>query len=167
MVLPFPTPEKSLAPNYPKLTQEEPEFYRGQINCNFEQLDAVFEDCMMEARALLSEQGIAEKEEQGLPPRHYPEWDYNNSKYRPDWVSLYESLHPSGKAADIDDHDDQLLIQDSHKAVQELDQKGIFTYCINLDPKADEYVQDIFGQQYTVIDKVERLPEKCRSCLWP
>jgi len=294
----------------------------------------------------------AEKEEQGLPPRHYPEWDYNNNNYRPDWVSLYESLHPSGKAsdidkllskhdalakqlkrlldmlkpqnyvrvryqeegseldldvairslidfksgaqpdprinmshkhndrniavmllldlseslnekaagsnqtilelsqeavaltswaveqlgdefaiagfcsnsrhevryqhikgfaehwddevkgrlaameagystrmgaamrhaahylearkadkklllvltdgepADIDVHDDQLLIQDSHKAVQELDQKGIFTYCINLDPKADEYVQDIFGQQYTVIDKVERLPEK-------
>ena len=65
-----------------------------------------------------------------------------------------------GQPADIDVHDDQLLIQDSHKAVQELDQKGIFTYCINLDPKADEYVQDIFGQQYTVIDKVERLPEK-------
>ena len=294
----------------------------------------------------------AKQEEQGLPPRHYPEWDYNSSSYRPDWVSLYESLHPSGKAsdidkllskhdalakqlkrmldmlkpqnyvrvryqeegseldldvairslidfksgaqpdprinmshkhndrniavmllldlseslnekaagsnqtilelsqeavaltswaveqlgdefaiagfcsnsrhevryqhikgfaehwddevkgrlaameagystrmgaamrhaahylearqadkklllvltdgqpADIDVHDDQLLIQDSHKAVQELDQKGIFTHCINLDPKADEYVQDIFGQQYTVIDKVERLPEK-------
>ena len=65
-----------------------------------------------------------------------------------------------GQPADIDVQDDKLLIQDSHKAVQELDQKGIFTYCINLDPKADEYVQDIFGQQYTVIDKVERLPEK-------
>lgn len=65
-----------------------------------------------------------------------------------------------GEPADIDVHDDELLIQDSRKAVQELDQKGIFTYCINLDPKADEYVQDIFGQQYTVIDKVERLPEK-------
>ncbi len=65
-----------------------------------------------------------------------------------------------GQPADIDVHDDKLLIQDSHKAVQELDQQGIFTYCINLDPKADEYVQDIFGQQYTVIDKVDRLPEK-------
>lgn len=65
-----------------------------------------------------------------------------------------------GEPADIDVHDDQLLIADTRKAVQELDQKGIFTYCINLDPKADEYVQDIFGQQYTVIDKVERLPEK-------
>ena len=44
--------------------------------------------------------------------------------------------------------------------MQELDQDGIYTYCINLDPGADEYVADIFGQQYTVIDNVERLPEK-------
>ncbi len=65
-----------------------------------------------------------------------------------------------GEPSDIDVSDEQLLIADTHKAVQELDQKGIFTYCINLDPKADEYVKDIFGQQYTVIDKVERLPEK-------
>jgi len=65
-----------------------------------------------------------------------------------------------GEPADIDVHDDKLLIHDTHKAVQELDQKGIFTYCINLDPRADEYVKDVFGQQYTVIDRVERLPEK-------
>jgi hypothetical protein len=65
-----------------------------------------------------------------------------------------------GQPSDIDVHDERLLIEDTHKAVQELDQQGIFTYCINLDPKADEYVQDIFGKQYTVIDKVERLPEK-------
>lgn len=65
-----------------------------------------------------------------------------------------------GEPSDIDVSDDKLLIADTHKAVQELDRQGIFTYCINLDPKADEYVQDIFGQQYTVIDRVERLPEK-------
>jgi len=43
-----------------------------------------------------------EKELEGLPPRHYREWDYSTKTYRPDWVSLYESLHPSGNAADID-----------------------------------------------------------------
>jgi hypothetical protein len=37
-----------------------------------------------------------------LPPRHYPEWDYSTDSLRPDWVSLYERLHPSGQAADID-----------------------------------------------------------------
>ncbi len=65
-----------------------------------------------------------------------------------------------GEPADIDVEDPQLLIKDTHQAVRELDQEGIYSYCISLDPKADEYVSDIFGQQYTVIDHVERLPEK-------
>jgi nitric oxide reductase NorD protein len=38
----------------------------------------------------------------GLPPRHYPEWDYKSLTYRPDWVSVYEALHPKGNPADID-----------------------------------------------------------------
>ena len=37
-----------------------------------------------------------------LPPRHYPEWDYKTQTYRPDWVSVYENLHPSGNPAEID-----------------------------------------------------------------
>lgn len=65
-----------------------------------------------------------------------------------------------GEPADIDVDDEQLLIQDAKKAVNELDQDGIYTYCINLDPKADEYVADIFGRQYTIIDHVDRLPER-------
>ncbi len=39
---------------------------------------------------------------QSLPPRHYPEWDANSQSYRPDWVSVYEALHPSGDASTID-----------------------------------------------------------------
>ncbi|MDD5003713.1 MAG: VWA domain-containing protein [Acidithiobacillus sp.] len=46
-------------------------------------------------------------ETQGLPPRHYPEWDYQSQSYRPDWVSLYEGLHASAAAATID----QLLLK--------------------------------------------------------
>jgi len=65
-----------------------------------------------------------------------------------------------GEPADIDVDDAQLLIQDTRKAVSELQQEGIYSYCINLDPKADEYVQDVFGKQYTVIDNVDKLPEK-------
>ncbi|MBK7004172.1 MAG: VWA domain-containing protein [Burkholderiales bacterium] len=41
-------------------------------------------------------------ERQGLPPRHYPEWDAASQSYRPDWVSVYEALHPSGDARHID-----------------------------------------------------------------
>lgn len=43
-----------------------------------------------------------DEEIRGLPPRHYPEWDYGSQTYRPDWASVYEALHPSGNAADID-----------------------------------------------------------------
>ena len=65
-----------------------------------------------------------------------------------------------GEPADIDSKDGRILIEDTRQAVNELDRKGIYSYCINLDPKADEYVKDIFGKQYTIIDKVAQLPEK-------
>ena len=65
-----------------------------------------------------------------------------------------------GRPHDIDVKDEQHLIRDAHKAVQELDQEGIYTYCINLDPKADEYVGDIFGNQFNVIDRIDHLPER-------
>jgi nitric oxide reductase NorD protein len=65
-----------------------------------------------------------------------------------------------GEPNDVDVSDERLLIEDARRAVREIDQKGIFTYCINLDPKADAYVSDIFGRQYTVIDNIRRLPEK-------
>jgi len=65
-----------------------------------------------------------------------------------------------GEPADIDTKDPQVLIQDTKMAVRELKDIGINSYCITLDPKADEYVSDIFGNNYTVIDHVEKLPEK-------
>ena len=66
-----------------------------------------------------------------------------------------------GEPADIDVSDDKLLIEDTHKAVEELSSKGIYTHCISLDKKADEYIADIFGSNgYTVIDNIEKLPEQ-------
>ena len=66
-----------------------------------------------------------------------------------------------GEPADIDTKDERLLIEDARIAVRELDQKGIYTYCITLDPDADAYVIDIFGKNgYTVIDHIDKLPEQ-------
>ncbi|MDD4866716.1 MAG: nitric oxide reductase activation protein NorD [Mycobacterium sp.] len=65
-----------------------------------------------------------------------------------------------GEPADIDVQDERLLIEDAHRAVAELDRDGIFTYCISLDARADEYVSDIFGQRYAVVDNIARLPER-------
>ncbi len=65
-----------------------------------------------------------------------------------------------GEPSDIDVDDERYLISDTKKAVDELSSKGMSSYCITLDKKADDYIQDIFGNQYTVIDHVDRLPEK-------
>lgn len=65
-----------------------------------------------------------------------------------------------GEPADIDSKDPRMLIEDAHRAVQELKQKGIYSYCINMDARADDYVADIFGNHYTIIDQIEKLPER-------
>ncbi|MCG6885913.1 MAG: VWA domain-containing protein [Proteobacteria bacterium] len=66
-----------------------------------------------------------------------------------------------GEPADIDERDPQHLRHDTKKAVEELYSKGIMTYCLTLDPYADNYVKRIFGQNnYTIIDNVEKLPEQ-------
>ena len=65
-----------------------------------------------------------------------------------------------GEPADVDSADPRTLIEDARQAVKELDTQGIYTHCINLDPRADDYVSQIFGQRYTVIDNIARLPER-------
>lgn len=66
-----------------------------------------------------------------------------------------------GEPHDVDVFDGEYLQQDAKKAVDELSAKGIGTYCITLDPHADDYVADIFGPgKFTVIDHIGRLPER-------
>jgi hypothetical protein len=66
-----------------------------------------------------------------------------------------------GEPADIDVRDPQYLRFDAKKAVEEVAKYGVTTYCMSLDPRADQYVSRIFGaRNYMVIDHVERLPEK-------
>jgi len=70
-------------------------------------------------------------------------------------------LVTDGEPADIDERDPQHLRHDAKKAVEELYAKGILTYCLTLDPHADNYVRRIFGENhYTIVDHVDRLPEK-------
>ena len=65
-----------------------------------------------------------------------------------------------GRPADVDVADATLLVQDARQAVKELAALGITSYCINLDAAADSYVRDVFGKQYTVVDRIASLPEK-------
>jgi len=66
-----------------------------------------------------------------------------------------------GEPADNDVRDPQYLRHDTKRAVEQLLQQGVTVYALSLDPHADLYVSRIFGvKNFTVIDKVERLPEK-------
>ncbi len=65
-----------------------------------------------------------------------------------------------GEPSDIDVSNSKVLIKDTHKAVQECQQKGMYPYCISLDNKADGYISDIFGSHYSVIDRIESLPKE-------
>jgi len=70
-------------------------------------------------------------------------------------------LLTDGEPADIDERDPQHLRHDTKKAVEELYSTGVLTYCLTLDPNADDYVKRIFGaNNYTIIDNVDKLPEQ-------
>ena len=88
-------------------------------------------------------------------------WHANLQVYGADkvWKQLLLVL-TDGQPSDVDSPDERQLIEDTRRAVRELDRQGIYTHCISLDPNADAYVGDIFGQRHTVIDRVERLPER-------
>ncbi len=66
-----------------------------------------------------------------------------------------------GEPADIDERDPQHLRHDTKKAVEELYSTGVLTYCLTLDPNADDYVKRIFGaNNYTIVDHVDKSPEQ-------
>jgi uncharacterized protein YegL len=65
-----------------------------------------------------------------------------------------------GRPSDVDADDEALLVKDARQSVKELAAQGITSYCINLDAKADSYVRDIFGKQFTVVDRIGTLPER-------
>jgi nitric oxide reductase NorD protein len=69
-------------------------------------------------------------------------------------------LLTDGEPSDVDVEDGAYLRADAKRAVDELAAKGLTTFCLSLDPKADAYVSEIFGQRWRVLDRIERLPEQ-------
>ena len=70
-------------------------------------------------------------------------------------------LLTDGEPHDIDVHDRRYLVFDAKHAVEEQARRVVATFCISLDPGADEYVTRIFGpRNYLVLDHLRRLPEK-------
>lgn len=73
-------------------------------------------------------------------------------------------LVTDGEPHDIDVHDKSYLMFDAKHAVDEQTRYGVATFCLSLDPKADDYVTRIFGKRnYFVLDKISALPKKLPS----
>jgi nitric oxide reductase activation protein len=80
--------------------------------------------------------------------------------YRPEQEKLI-LLVTDGEPADIDVRDPQYLRHDTKMAVEEIATPASLTFCLTLDPKADDYVARIFGpKNFMVVDHVNRLPER-------
>ena len=66
-----------------------------------------------------------------------------------------------GEPSDIDVHDPKYLLLDAKHATTANRRLGLTSYCVALDPNAEEGVKRIFGAgNYTLIDRRERLPER-------
>ncbi|MFW6322882.1 MAG: nitric oxide reductase activation protein NorD, partial [Guyparkeria sp.] len=60
-----------------------------------------------------------------------------------------------GEPSDNDVRDPQYLRHDTKKAVEELHRQGVETFCVTLDPNADDYVSRVFGpKNFMVLDHV-------------
>ncbi|TNY09907.1 VWA domain-containing protein, partial [Escherichia coli] len=61
-----------------------------------------------------------------------------------------------GEPSDIDVVEDDYLVEDARHAVASAAGRGIRTFCLTLDRKADDYVRRIFGaRNYLIADRAD------------
>jgi nitric oxide reductase activation protein len=66
-----------------------------------------------------------------------------------------------GEPSDIDVHDPKYLLFDAKQATLENRRLGVTSFCVGLDPNAEESVTRIFGAaNYSLLDQLERLPQR-------
>ena len=71
-----------------------------------------------------------------------------------------------GEPSDIDVTDKTYLVQDARHAVAALNVRGIDTFCLTLDKRADGYVRTIFGAwNYLIVDNAVSLPFQVSQAL--
>lgn len=62
-----------------------------------------------------------------------------------------------GEPSDIDVKDPDYLAEDAAHAVRQLAGKGVVSFCLTADKKAEDYVSRIFGRNYLLIDDIRQL----------
>lgn len=70
-------------------------------------------------------------------------------------------LLSDGKPVDNDNYDDKYARDDTKMALREAKQLGIHSYCITVDKKASDYLDEMYGDvHYTIIQDVVSLPTR-------
>lgn len=64
-----------------------------------------------------------------------------------------------GEPADIDVHDPDYLTQDAREVVRSLQSQGVFVWCIQLHPAHEASVRSVFGEHFTLVDQLDKLPQ--------
>jgi nitric oxide reductase NorD protein len=65
-----------------------------------------------------------------------------------------------GEPHDVDVADPEYLALDARAAVRAGERRGIVTFCLSLERRADACASRIFGEhRYAVVDRLERLPQ--------
>jgi hypothetical protein len=66
-----------------------------------------------------------------------------------------------GEPSDIDVHDPKYLLYDAKQATLSNRRLGVSSFCVGLDPKAEDSVKRIFGvANYSLLEKLENLPQR-------
>lgn len=66
-----------------------------------------------------------------------------------------------GEPSDIDIKDNQYLVEDARKVIQNNSKYGIDTFCVGLEKGAEKYLSSIFGRKnYTLVNDISVLPAR-------
>lgn len=67
-------------------------------------------------------------------------------------------LLSDGRPNDVDEYEGRYGIEDTRMAVEEARLQGVYTYCLTVDRQAPDYATRIFGRDFAVLSRAERLP---------
>jgi nitric oxide reductase NorD protein len=74
-------------------------------------------------------------------------------------------LLSDGRPNDIDQYEGRYGIEDTRMAVDEARLQGVRIYCLTVDREAPRYATRIFGRDFAVLSRAERLPRVLTSLL--
>jgi nitric oxide reductase NorD protein len=67
-------------------------------------------------------------------------------------------LLSDGRPNDVDEYEGRYGIEDVRRAVMEARVQGVHLFCLTVDREAPMYAPRLFGRDYAVLSRAERLP---------